>query len=293
MSTISASLVKELRERTGAGMMECKRALEAANGNIDSAIDEMRKAGQAKADKKASRVAAEGIIVIKTTADHKAAAIVEVNCETDFVARDENFLKFASQAADAVLESSVVDMQALENTATHGSTVGELRKELITKIGENINVRRAEVIKTDGVLGSYIHSGRIGVVVELKGGDDGLAKDIAMHVAAVNPLVVSQQDVPSEVVEKEKEIFIAQSKDSGKPMDIIEKMVQGRMKKFLDEVALLGQAFVKDPAIKVSDLLKSKNAQVIRFTRFAAGEGIEKQESDFVKEVMQTAKGGA
>jgi elongation factor Ts len=291
MSTISASLVKELRERTGAGMMECKRALEAANGNIDNAIDEMRKAGQAKADKKASRVAAEGVIIIKSNAN--AAAIVEVNCETDFVARDENFLKFANQAVETVLGNGITDMQVLENTASHGSTVGELRKELITKIGENINVRRAEVINTDGVLGSYIHSGRIGVVVELKGGDEALAKDIAMHIAAVNPLVVSQQDVPADVVEKEKEIFIAQSKDSGKPMDIIEKMVQGRMKKFLDEVALLGQAFVKDPALKVSDLLKSKNAQVIRFVRFAVGEGIEKQESDFVKEVMQTAKGSA
>jgi elongation factor Ts len=291
MTNIDASLVKELRERTGAGMMECKKALVAANGDIDVAADEMRKAGQAKADKKASRIAAEGIVVIKS--NDKAAAIVEVNCETDFVARDENFLKFANQAAEAILESGVVDMQALENTASQGSTVGELRRELISKIGENINVRRAEVLKSDGHFGSYVHSGRIGVVVEMKGGDEALAKDIAMHIAAVNPLVISQQDVPSDVVEKEKEIFIAQSKDSGKPMDIIEKMIQGRMKKFLDEVALLGQAFVKDPAVKVSDLLKSNNAQVIRFTRYAVGEGIEKQESDFVKEVMQTAKGNA
>jgi elongation factor Ts len=251
----------------------------------------MRKSGQARADKKASRVAAEGVVIVKTSADGKSAVIVEVNCETDFVARDENFIKFANQAAEAILESGVVDMQALENTAFQGSTVGELRKELITKIGENINVRRAKVMKTDGHFGTYIHSGRIGVVAELKGGDEALAKDIAMHVAAVNPLVVAQQDVPSEVLDKEKEIFIAQSKDSGKPMDIIEKMVQGRLKKFLDEVALLGQAFVKDPAIKVSDLLKAKGAQVVGFTRFAAGEGIEKQESDFVKEVMQTAKG--
>ncbi|MDF2940420.1 MAG: elongation factor Ts [Gammaproteobacteria bacterium] len=291
MTNIDASLVKELRERTGAGMMECKKALVSANGDIELAVEEMRKAGQAKADKKASRVAAEGVVIIKTAANGKAAAMVEVNCETDFVARDENFLKFANQAADAILESGVADMQALENVASHGSTVGELRRELISKIGENINVRRAEVLKTDGLFGAYIHSGRIGVVVELKGGDEALAKDIAMHVAAVNPLVVSQQDVPSDLVEKEKEIFIAQSKDSGKPMDIIEKMVQGRMKKFLDEVALLGQAFVKDPAMKVSDLLKSKGAQVVRFSRFAVGEGIEKQESDFVKEVMQTAKG--
>jgi len=291
MSNIDAALVKELRERTGAGMMECKKALVATNGNIELAIEEMRKAGQAKADKKASRVAAEGIIIIKTKADGKTAAMVEINCETDFVGRDENFLKFANQAAEAVLESGTTDMQALESTAVAGSTVGELRKELITKIGENINVRRAELLKTDGHFGGYIHSGRIGVVVELKGGDEALAKDVAMHIAAVNPLVVSQQDVPSEIVEKEKEIFIAQSKDSGKPMDIIEKMTQGRLKKFLDEVSLLGQAFVKDPAVKVGDLLKSKGAQVVRFSRYAVGEGIEKQESNFVEEVMQTARG--
>jgi elongation factor Ts len=207
------------------------------------------------------------------------------------VARDENFLKFANIAAEAILENSVNDMQALEAVNAAGSTVGELRKELITKIGENINVRRAELFKTDGHFGSYIHSGRIGVVVEVKGGDEALAKDVAMHVAATNPLVVSPADVPSEMVEKEKEIFIAQSKDSGKPMDIIEKMTQGRLKKFLDEVSLLGQAFVKDPAVKVGDLLKSKSAQVVKFTRFAVGEGIEKEESNFADEVAKMAKG--
>ncbi|MDO8953468.1 MAG: translation elongation factor Ts [Gammaproteobacteria bacterium] len=292
MSNIDAALVKELRERTGAGMMECKKALVATAGDIELAIEEMRKAGSAKADKKASRVAAEGIIMIKTKADGKCAVMVEINCETDFVVRDDNFVKFANQAVDAVLESGVSDMSALESIAISGSTVGELRKELITKIGENINVRRAAVVKTDGQLGSYIHSGRIGVIVELKGGDEALAKDIAMHIAAVNPLVIAPQDVPAELLEKEKEIFIAQSKDSGKPMDIIEKMTQGRMKKFLDEVSLLGQAFVKDPAIKVGDLLKSKGAQMVSFSRYAVGEGIEKVETDFAKEVMQTARGG-
>jgi elongation factor Ts len=291
MTVIDAALVKELRERTGAGMMECKKALVAAAGDIEKAVEEMRKSGHAKADKKAGRIAAEGLIIVKQAADNKKASIVEVNCETDFVARDENFVRFANTVAETALAQSLSDVEALNSANLSGVTVDDARRELITKIGENVNVRRVLTVKTDGLLGCYVHSGKIGVIVELKGGDVELAKDIAMHVAALNPMVVSGQDVPSEVIEKEKEIFIAQSKDSGKPMEIIEKMIQGRMRKYLEEISLLGQAFVKDPAITVGDLVKSKGAQVVSFTRYAVGEGIEKQETDFAKEVAE-ARGG-
>lgn len=290
MANISASLVKELRERTGAGMMECKKALVAANGDIETAIEEMRKAGQAKADKKAGRIAAEGVIIVKVSADHHKAIILEVNSETDFVARDENFQRFVDEVSDAALAHNVGDIETLNSLSLGDRTVDEARRALIHKIGENINVRRIELIETSGNLGAYVHGGRIGVLVELNPGNQELAKDLAMHVAASSPIVVSQNDVPEAVVAKEKEIFIAQAQESGKPMEIIEKMIQGRLRKFLDEVSLMGQPFVKDPNTKVADLVKSHNAEVKRFIRFVVGEGIEKEEVDFATEVMQQAK---
>lgn len=287
---IDAALVKELRERTGAGMMECKKALVAAGGDIEKAIDEMRKSGQAKADKKANRVAAEGIIVISESADKKSVAMVEINCETDFVGRDENFVNFAKQVAAAASGSGKASVAELaEVKFSNGETLEFARKELIAKIGENINVRRVEILNTDGVLGYYIHGGRIGVVVELEGGDFELAKDIAMHVAASNPMVVSAEDVSRDVLAKEREIFAAQAAESGKPAEIVAKMVEGRVRKYLEEVSLLGQMFVKNPDISVGTLLKQHNAKVRRFVRFVVGEGIEKQETDFVAEVMQQA----
>ncbi|MFZ9034642.1 MAG: translation elongation factor Ts [Francisellaceae bacterium] len=284
---VTAQMVKELRERTGAGMMECKKALTATAGDIEKAIEEMRKSGQAKADKKASRTAAEGVIVMAKNADK--AVMVEINSETDFVARDENFKSFADAVVAVACNAS--DLETLLNTKlATGETVDEARKALIAKIGENINVRRIAAVEGANT-GFYSHGGRIGVVVAMEGGDEALAKDIAMHIAASNPLVVAQEDVPADVVSKEKEIFIAQSKESGKPENIIEKMIEGRIRKFLDEQSLLGQAFVKNPEQKVAALLKASNAKVLSFVRFAVGEGIEKEESDFAAEVMSQVKG--
>lgn len=256
MSNISAKLVKELRERTGAGMMECKKALVAAAGDIEKAAEEMRISGQAKADKKASRVAAEGVIEVYA-ADGRAV-LLEINSETDFVARDETFKKFAQEAVKAAhaAKAETIEEVLAAKTST-GETVEEARKSLIAKIGENIQVRRVKTVAAN-TLGAYIHGGKIGVVAALEGGDEELAKDVAMHVAAVNPMVVSGDEVPADVVAKEKEIFTAQAKESGKPAEIIEKMIVGRIRKFLDEVALLGQDFVKDPSIKVESLLKTR-----------------------------------
>lgn len=294
MAQITASLVKELRERTGSGMMECKKALVENDGDIEKAIEAMRKSGQAKAVKKASRTAADGVVLVEMSDDAKKAVIVEVNCETDFVARDESFLAFSHDVAKLMLAQDVSDVAALaEMTLASGETVETTRQALVAKIGENINVRRAQLISTDGTLGAYIHGGRIGVLTEVTGDNAGLAKDIAMHVAATNPLVVSQDDVPQAEVDKEKEIFVAQARESGKPDEIIEKMVTGRLRKFLDEVSLLGQDFVKDPSMKVQKLLKDANAEVKQFVRFGVGEGIEKEETDFVKEVMEQARGAA
>ncbi len=285
MANITADMVKELRERTGAGMMECKKALVASNGNIDVAIDDMRKAGQAKADKKASRVAAEGVIVIKANASGNQVAMVEVNCETDFVARDGSFKQFAEQVAEAAFSSGVSEVAALDASIDHA------RRELVSKLGENLSIRRVYSKKSTNHFGTYNHGGQIGVVIEVKGGTPELAKDLAMHIAANRPLVVLPSEVSADVVAKEKEIFIAQAKDSGKPADIIEKMTQGRIQKFLDEISLVGQPFVKDPAQKVSALLKQHQAEVIGFARFEAGEGIEKEEVDFAKEVMAQVRG--
>lgn len=290
---ITASMVKELRERTGAGMMECKKALVESNGDMEQAIDAMRKAGQAKADKKASRTAAEGTVVIATSSDNKQAALVEVNCETDFVARDKNFTDFANQVAQAILVSQETNIEKIaELKLVSGETIEVARKNLITKIGENISVRRCEFLSNEnGTLGAYSHSGRIGVVVSIEGGDEELAKDLAMHVAASNPQVVDPSEVSQELVAREKEIFSAQARESGKPEAIIEKMIEGRIRKFLDEVSLVGQPFVKDPNQKVSVLLKAKNAKILGFNRYAVGEGIEKEETNFAEEVMSQVRG--
>ena len=292
MTTISASMVKELRERTGAGMMECKKALTESQGDLDLAVENMRKSGLAKADKKAGRVAAEGRIAIEA-AEH-AVAMVEVNCETDFVANGDEFGGFAAAVAKAVLAGAPADMAALNDTPITGSeTVDVARRNLVAKIGENMTVRRFGLYKSKGtVLGSYAHGTRIGVLVELKGGDARLAKDVAMHVAASRPLCVRPSEVSAELLEKEREIIRAQSADSGKPAAIIEKMVEGRLKKFLAEVTLLGQPFVKDPEQTVEKLLAKSGAEVLRFTRFEVGEGIEKKQEDFAAEVMAQARRG-
>lgn len=286
--SISASLVMQLRERTGAGMMECKKFLVATEGDIEKAIVEMRKAGQAKADKKADRVAAEGVIIIAKSADNKHAVMLEVNSETDFVARDSNFLTFAEQAAAAALQAQVNTIDNLADIAINGTdhTVEQARQALVAKIGENIKLRRIETLNTTGVIGTYIHSNRIGVFVALEGGDENLAKDIAMHIAASKPAFVNREDVSEEAIENEREIFLAQAKDSEKPKEIIEKMVEGRISKFLDEVSLSGQPFIKDPSVKISKLLEQNKAKVISFKRLEVGEGIEKKEDNFVEEVM-------
>jgi elongation factor Ts len=285
--SISAKLVMELRERTGAGMMECKKFLIATNGDIETAITEMRKAGQAKADKKADRVAAEGVVIIARSADGRTAVMIEINSETDFVARDENFTNFADSVAQAALNSSVTTVDELSALAlASGSTVEQARQELVAKIGENIKLRRIERINCDGVVGHYMHGSRIGVMVALKNGDETLAKDIAMHIAASKPVVVSRDQVSTDAIDNEREIFTAQAKESGKPQEIIDKMIEGRINKFIDEVSLLGQPYVKNPDMKVGQLLKEKNAEVIAFIRYEVGEGIEKKEDNFVEEVM-------
>lgn len=291
--SISASLVMQLRERTGAGMMECKKFLVATEGDIEKAIIEMRKAGQAKADKKADRVAAEGVIFITKSADNKYAIMLEVNSETDFVARDSNFMTFAEQAAKAALDSKVTSVEQLANINIAGTdtTVEQARQALIAKIGENVKLRRIETLTTDGVIGTYVHSNRIGVFVALQGGDENLAKDIAMHIAASKPTFVNREDVSAEAIANEREIFLAQAKDSDKPQEIIEKMVDGRISKFLDEVSLTGQSFIKDPSVKVGKLLEQKKAKVESFRRLEVGEGIEKKEDNFVEEVMAQVRG--
>lgn len=292
MTTITASLVQELRERTGAGMMECKKALQNANGDIETAIEAMRKAGQAKADKKQGRIAAEGIIIVATSSDNKTAVVIEINCETDFVARDESFKELANKIAAKALAAKAGDLAALlALPLDNGMTVEEARRALVAKIGENIQIRRIELINTTGTVASYVHGGRIGVLVELTGNDSQLGKDLAMHIAANSPLVVNREDVPQDVIEKEKEIFSAQAQSSGKPAAIIEKMIDGRINKFLDEVSLVGQPYVKDPSITVEQLLKQHNAKAIKFIRFAVGEGIEKQADNFVEEVMAQVRG--
>ncbi|MEA5444388.1 translation elongation factor Ts [Gammaproteobacteria bacterium AB-CW1] len=288
---ISASQVKELRERTGAGMMECKKALTETGGDMEAAIEHMRKAGMAKADKKAGRVAAEGRIVVKSQGGR--AVILEVNCETDFVAGGDDFSQFADQVAETILKESPADVPALDQLKlASGETVDEARRALIAKIGENMSVRRFQIVDAgEGQIAQYLHGMKIGVVVAYQGGDEQLGRDLAMHIAASKPMCVSKDEVPAETVEHEKGILKAQAEGSGKPAEIIEKMITGRLNKWLGEITLLGQPFVKDPDTKVEKLLKSQDASVKAFVRFEVGEGIEKQEDNFVEEVMAQAKG--
>jgi elongation factor Ts len=294
---ISAAQVKELRERTGSGMMECKKALVEANGDMDAAAEALRKAGMAKADKKAGRVAAEGLVVIEIGDDNKTAAMVEVNCETDFVAKKEDFQEFAMAIARRVLADDPADIDTLLGLPLHdgdATSIEEARKALIATIGENITVRRFTRVESKGQLASYRHGVRIGVLVDVEGGDAALGKDLAMHIAAHDPrpVCVSEEQVPEEMLASEREIFTAQARESGKPDNIIEKMIEGRIRKFLGEITLLGQSFVKDPDQSVARLLESAGASVTGFQRMELGEGIEKKTENFADEVMAQVKGG-
>lgn len=292
---ISAALVKELRERTGSGMMECKKALVETHGDIEAAVELMRKSGLAKADKKAGRVAAEGIIALAISPDGHVGVVVEVNSETDFVSRGEDFTGFAANVAQRALETKPASLQelvALPYAKAGGETIEQSRQHLVAKIGENISVRRFMILGSAGAtVGAYLHGTRIGVLVEMKGGTVDVAKDVAMHIAASRPVCVRPEDVSAEVVEKEREIYTAQAAESGKPAEIVKKMVDGRVAKYLKEVSLLGQPFVKDPDTTVEQLLKKSNAQVIRFARFEVGEGIEKKVDNFAEEVMAQVRG--
>lgn len=291
---ISAQLVKELRERTGAGMMECKKALTETDGDIDAAIEEMRKRGLAKADKKAGRVAAEGAIVVAVSDDGRRGVMVEVNSETDFVAADDNFRGFADRVARQALAHAPSDLEALLALPlddTGGDDIATAQKALIARIGEKVAIRRFVRYDTSGTVAHYLHGSRIGVMVEMQGGDAELARDVCMHIAASRPICVSDKDVPTEVLEKEREILVAQAGDSGKPEAIIEKMVEGRLRKWLAEMTLLGQPFVKDPDQTVAKLLESRGASVSHFSRFEVGEGIEKKEENFAEEVAAQVKG--
>ncbi len=287
---ITASMVKELRERTGAGMMECKKALTEAGGDIETAIENMRKSGQAKAAKKAGRTAADGVIVIAQ--DGAKAVMVEVNCETDFVAKDENFRSFSDAVAGRALNSGVADVEALMALPLHegeDTTIEEARQALVSKIGENMTVRRFVRMDAKGAIASYLHGVRIGVLIDVSGGDEALGRDLAMHIAASNPVCVEESQVPADMLAKEREITEAQARDSGKPDNIIEKMIEGRMRKYLGEITLVGQPFVKDPDTKVGKLLQTQGASINGFTRFEVGEGIEKKVEDFRDEVMAQA----
>ena len=292
MSNISAQLVKELRERSGAGMMECKKALVENNADIEIAMEWLRKSGLAKADKKASRVAAEGRIVAAQTTGK--AVLVEINCETDFVAKDASFLKFSDAVADIALNSGATDVAALKAAAYPGaSNVEEAAKALIATIGEKIDVRRMARVENTGTIGSYIHGGRIGVLVALKGGSEDLAKGIAMHVAAMNPAHIRAEDVPAEFLAKEKDIALSQmsDKEKAKPADILEKIISGKIHKIVSEVTLLGQPYVLDTNVTVADALKKEGADVISVARLAVGEGIEKVQEDYLAEVQKAMQG--
>jgi len=293
--SITAAMVKELRERTGSGMMECKRNLKEANGDMELAIENMRKSGLAKADKKAGRIAAEGAIGIKVSDDGKTVAMVEINSETDFVVKSEDFKGFVDSIANAVLASDVSTVEQLSETVlASGETIEVTRRALIAKVGENISLRRfVKYANVDGGTSAYLHGGKIAVIIEMAKNDAELGKDIAMHIAAVNPSCVSEDQVSEEVIQKEKDIFTAQALESGKKPEIVEKMITGRIKKFLSEITLEGQAFIKDDKMSVGQLTKSKDNAVVRFTRFEVGEGIEKEEVDFAEEVRAQASASA
>jgi len=282
---VTATMVKELRERTGAGMMECKKALTDANGDMDAAIEQMRKSGQAKADKKASRIAAEGTTAIASNGTQ--AVIIEVNCETDFVAKDDQFQNFTNQLAELVLSNNLKSVEELNAASMpNGQTVEQTRLELVAKIGENIQVRRFEKLSADASVSSYAHGKRISVLVDHSGSDD-VGKDIAMHIAASKPLCISKSEVPADVLDKEKDIAKAQAEASGKPAEIIEKMVLGKVNKFLKESTLLGQSFIKDDSLTVEKYLKGANASVTKFIRYEVGEGLEKRSENFADEVQK------
>ena len=285
---ITADTVKQLRERTGAGMMECKKALVETKGDLNAAAELMRKSGLAKADKKAARVAAEGTVAIERSGN--SAALVEVNCETDFVARSDEFQAFAKAVAAAALRAAPSSLEELLKLSHEGSTLDERRRALIAKIGENMAVRRFVRVSSPGPLGTYIHGARIGSVAALQGGDESLARDIAMHVAAVNPAYIDTADVPADLLQKERETLTEQTKGEKKPPEIIAKMVEGRLRKSLGEITLAGQAFVKDPDVTIEKLLKNAKAEVIAYERFEVGAGIEKKQDDFVSEVMAQVK---
>ncbi|WP_342219501.1 translation elongation factor Ts [Rickettsiella endosymbiont of Miltochrista miniata] len=291
---ITAAMVQALRARTGAGMMDCKKALESVGGDLDAAVKAMRESGQIQAEKKSGRVAAEGLVVIKSKSALGPAVILEVNCETDFVARDENFKQFAEKVAQCALDHQIASIASLLAyiCADSGESVEKTREGLVAKLGENIQLRRLQLVteQADIVLGSYVHMGRIGVIVQLKGGDEPLAKDLALHIIANNPMVISADDIAEQILAKEREIIMTQSQGSGKPQAVIDKMVEGRLNKFRDEMSLLGQTFVKDPDIRVGQLLKNAGAEVISFVRFAVGEGIEKPSEDFAEAVMAQVK---
>jgi elongation factor Ts len=290
MANITASMVKELRERTGLGMMDCKKALAEADGDMEKAIEDLRKASGLKAAKKASRVASEGVVLIKIAEEGNYGVIIEVNSETDFVARDDNFLQFSEQALDAAFANQEADVAAILDGGLETD-----RQALVQKIGENINLRRVGRValdgETNGVIESYVHNNKIGVLIALKGGDEAVARDVAMHIAAANPMVVRSDDISKDVLDKEEEIYKAQAADSGKPEEIVAKMVEGRMRKFKEEVSLMDQGFVKDPDKKVGALLKESDADVISFLRFEVGEGIEKEDDDFAAEVAAQLAG--
>jgi len=289
--TITAEAVKILRERTGAGMMECKKALVETNGDLDAAAELMRKAGLAKADKKAGRVAAEGAIVIERAADDRSAVIAEVNSETDFVARQDDFQGFAEAVARTALAAGADSLDAvLALPLEGGATVEETRRGMVARIGENISVRRVARLSAPTRVGTYVHGGRIGVIVGLEGGDEAVAHDLAMHIAASNPQYATPDQVPAEQVEKEREILSAQAAQEGKPAEIVAKMVEGRIRKYLAEICLVGQPFVKDPDTTVEKLLKAAGASVTGFVRFEVGEGVEKKQENFADEVAAQVK---
>jgi elongation factor Ts len=285
---ISADSVKQLRERTGAGMMECKKALVETQGDLDAAAELMRKTGLAKADKKATRVAAEGIVSVERSGSH--AVLVEVNCETDFVARSDEFTAFARDVAKVALSAAPANVEALLAQGSGSSTLDEQRRALVAKIGEKIDVRRFVRVSSPGPLGTYIHGTRIGSLVAIEGGDEALAKDLAMHVAALNPAYIDVSDVPADVADKERSILTEQTKGEKKPPDIIAKMVEGRLRKYFAEITLMGQPFVKDPDTTVEKLVKKAGAKIVQMVRYEVGAGIEKKQEDFVSEVMAQVK---
>ena len=291
--SVTAALVRELRQRTGAGMMECKKALVQTQGQLEPAIELLRKKGAASAEKKTSRIAAEGVIAERVSIDGKVGVLIEVNCETDFVARDESFGAFAAKLADVVISNRPeTPEKLLEISLDSGESVEDLRQDLVSRIGENVIVRRFNILETvAGRISSYLHGNRIGVLVAMKNGDGQLGRDLAMHVAAINPIGIDESTIPEETVRQERDIYLAQAVESGKPDKIAEKMVDGRMKKFFREHTLLGQPFVKDPNITVDELLRSEEAEVTAIVRYERGEGLERCSDDFVGEVLAQASG--